>query len=126
VDVPAATIVTVEPLTVHTGVVVDANETVKPDDAVAETEKGALPYVLPESAPNVMVCDALATVKERSTLGAAAYVALPACEARIVQVPAATIVTVLPLTVQTGSVNEENETGSPEEAVAGTAKGALP
>ena len=34
-QVPAPTIVTVEPLTVQTGVVVDAKLTSKPDDAVA-------------------------------------------------------------------------------------------
>jgi hypothetical protein len=43
-----------------------------------------------------------------------------------VQVPPLTIVTVLPLTVQTPAVLDENVTASPEEAVALTAKGGLP
>jgi hypothetical protein len=42
-QVPAATSVTVVPDTVQTGVVVDAKLTVKPDEAVALTVKGAVP-----------------------------------------------------------------------------------
>ena len=42
------------------------------------------------------------------------------------QVPPATSVTVLPLTVQTADVRDENITGSPEDAVAPTAKGGAP
>jgi hypothetical protein len=37
VHVPAATIVTIDPETVHTAVVEDPNATVKPELAVAET-----------------------------------------------------------------------------------------
>ena len=55
--------VTVAPLTVHTAVVAETKVTAKPDDAVALTANGAAPYVLPASAPNVIVCAALATVK---------------------------------------------------------------
>ena len=44
--------------------------------------------------------------------------ASPAWDAWMVQVPAATIVTVLPLTVQTVAVSDEKLTGNPDEAVA--------
>ncbi len=49
---------------------------------------------------------------------------MPVCEARIVQVPIATSVTVLPLTVQTAVVSDEKLTGNPEDAVADTLNGA--
>lgn len=58
------------------------------------------------------------TVKLRSTLGAAFQLALPAWDARNVQVPAARSVTVVPLTVQIVVVWEAKETASPEVAVA--------
>ena len=51
---------------------------------------------------------------------------LPACAARIVQVPAALIVTVLPLTAHTVVVVDAKVTASPEEAVALTVNGGLP
>ena len=51
---------------------------------------------------------------------------MPACDARIVQLPAATIVTVLAETVQIVGDCEEKLTGSPDEAVALTANGASP
>ena len=44
--------------------------------------------------------------------------ALPGCDALIVQPPTLTKVTVLPLTVQTGVVDEAKVTGSPDDAVA--------
>ncbi len=47
----------------------------------------------------------------------------PACVARIVQVPAATKVAVVPLTVQTPVVVEAKETCSPEVAVAANESG---
>jgi hypothetical protein len=43
------------PLTVHTGVVSEAKLTVRPEDAVALTVNGTLPYVLFCSALKVMV-----------------------------------------------------------------------
>lgn len=49
--------------------------------------------------------------------------ALPACVARIVQVPVVTDLTVLPLTVQTALVSEAKLTGKPDDAVALTLKG---
>ena len=49
--------------------------------------------------------------------------ALPACAARIVQVPGATNVTVLPETVHTDVVSDEKLTGNPDDAVALTVNG---
>ena len=67
-----------------------------------------------------------ATVKLCVTVGAASLAGSPAWLAAIVHVPAATRETVLPDTEQTSGVTDENVTGSPELAVALTAKGALP
>ena len=53
-------------------------------------------------------------------------VALPACDALTVQVPVAARLTILPLTVHTAGVAEENATGRPDVAVALTANGGLP
>ena len=53
-------------------VVTDLATKVSPDDAVALTANGGLPYVLPTSAPKVIVCAAFATVKLWLTFGAAA------------------------------------------------------
>src|ERR1035441_6248872 len=58
VQVPAATSVTVVPDTVQTGVVCELKLTVSPELAVALTVNGAVPSVLFESVPNVMVWDA--------------------------------------------------------------------
>ena len=52
--------------------------------------------------------------------------ALPGCEAWIVQVPAARMVTVVELTVQTGEVSDAKLTTSPDEAVALTVNGTAP
>ena len=57
---------------------------------------------------------------------AAAKLALPACVAWIVQVPAATSVTVEPDTVQTSVVCELKLTGKPDEADALTENGVAP
>ncbi|HEY2970618.1 MAG TPA: hypothetical protein VGK75_19865 [Casimicrobiaceae bacterium] len=54
-QVPPAIKVTVLPLTVQTAGVVEAKATASPEDAVALTVNGALPYVLPASAPKVIV-----------------------------------------------------------------------
>ena len=65
-------------------------------------------------------------VKERETVEAAAKLALPAWEAVMVQVPAATSVSVvpsLPVVVQMEVVDEEKETVRPEDAVAERVKG---
>ena len=52
---PAATIVTVLPLRVHTDEVSDAKLTGRPEVAVALTVNGAAPNVLPGGAPKMMV-----------------------------------------------------------------------
>ena len=67
-----------------------------------------------------------ATVKLWDTDGAALNEPLPACVAWIVQVPAATNVTVEPLTVQTAGVWLAKLTANPDDAVALRAKGASP
>jgi hypothetical protein len=58
------------------------------------------------------------TAKLCGTIVAAAYVALPACVASMVQVPGETKVAVVPETVQTLVVVEAKLTANPEEAVA--------
>ena len=55
-------------------------------------------------------------LNDRVTGGAAAYLAFPACEAVIVQVPAVTAVTAEPDTVHTPGVPEVNDTTSPDVA----------
>ncbi len=62
----------------------------------------------------------------RCGLGAAAQLASPGCVARIVAVPALTIVTVVPLTVATAGVRLVNPTASPELAVAESANAGAP
>jgi hypothetical protein len=52
--------------------------------------------------------------------------ALPACVAWIVQVPALSSVTVAPDTVQTEGLVDAKLTGKPEDAVALSANGAVP
>src|ERR1039458_1956308 len=66
------------------------------------------------------------TVKLCVTGVAAANVAFPAWFAVIEQEPAATIVTVLPATVQTAGVADPKLTARPELAVAPTVNGAAP
>ena len=62
---------------------------------------GATPKLTFASAPKLIGCDAWLTVKLRLTAGAAEYVSFPAWFAVIEQLPALTIVTWVPLTVQT-------------------------
>ena len=73
-----------------------------------------------------IVALALATLKLRSTGGAAPYVPLPAWSAWIVQVPAAAMWTVVPATLQTPEVSELKVTVRPDDAVALTVKSASP
>jgi hypothetical protein len=68
----------------------------------------------------------LFTVKLCSTGAAAVKLALPACVARIVHPPAATIATVEPDTVHTPVVSDVKLAGNPDEADALTANGAAP
>src|SRR2546426_164053 len=55
--------------------------------------------------------------------GAGAKRALPRCEAVIVHLPGAAVVTVDPDTVHTGGVSEANDTASPDDADADTVTG---
>ena len=126
VQLPAAFSVTVLPLTVQMAVVVELKLTVRPDVAVALTENGAAPKVLPPGAAKLIVCPALPTANDWLTLAAAAYDVLPACEARTVQVPTPTRVTIAPATVHTDAVVVVNATARPEDALALTANGAVP
>src|ERR1035438_6110141 len=126
VHAPTATSVTVVPETVHTFVVWELKLTVRPEEAVALTVNGAAPNARFESAPKVMVWLACVTWKVWFTGVAAAQLVLPACVAWIVQVPAATSVTVVPETPHTFVVCELKLTVKPEEAVALTVNGAEP
>jgi hypothetical protein len=73
-----------------------------------------------------MVWLSRATTKLWLTGAAGAQFPLPDCAARIVQVPAATRVTVALETVHTDEVAEPKITARPEDAVALTLNGALP
>src|ERR1043166_4336205 len=85
VQVPAATIWTVLPLTVHTGAVVLLKLTASPLLALALTGKSALPKVLLARAPKVIVWLPLATPKVCVTCVAAVQLVFPAWLAAMVQ-----------------------------------------
>ncbi len=124
-QVPVARNVAVVPLTVQTLCVFEANETVNPELAVAESVSG-VPTVWVPGLLKVIVCavnPAAFTVKLCDTMFAAAHVVLPACVAWMVQVPADRNVAVEPLTVQTLVVVEANDTDNPELAVAESISG---
>ena len=128
-QVPVATSVSVVPLTVHTEGVLEANCTVRPELALADSAAGEVPKVWPPGDAKLMVCatGAGATVKVRDWVGAAAYVLSPACAANTLQVPADTSVNVPPeVTVHTEAVLEPNCTDRPDVAVAESAGGATP
>ena len=63
-------------------------------------------------------------IRRRS--GAGAHEGLPGCDARIVQVPAVTIVTSVPETVHTAGVSDAKATARPLLAVAEIAMGSPP
>src|SRR4029453_19620650 len=126
VQVPARTIVTVVPETVQAVGVSLLKVTVSPEVADALTPNGGSPYTLFPSALNVIVWLALATVKERVTSAAAFQSASPPWLARMGQVPGATIVTVVPETVQTPGVSLLKETVRPDDEVALMPKGGSP
>jgi uncharacterized membrane protein YhdT len=94
--------------------------------AVGLTAKGAAPWVLFAGAAKLIVWFALATVKVRVTGAAGLKPAFPAWFAVSVHAPAAASVTVVAATVQTPSVLLVRATGSPEDAIGLTAKGASP
>jgi hypothetical protein len=93
---------------------------------VAPIINGDTPYVTPLSAPKATDCDAGLTVKLCATGVAAPWLASPAWLAVIEHPPPATIVTVLPVTVQTCVVLETKLTASPELAVAAMLNGDTP
>jgi hypothetical protein len=72
VQVPAVSKLNAVPLTLHTLGVVDANATLKPDDAVAAKAAGAAPKLWLAGCAKVMLCAVAATLKEFATLAAAA------------------------------------------------------
>ena len=121
---PAATVVTAEPATVHTGVVPELNDTGSPDDADADRVTGA-PTVTSGGCPNVIVCARLDLERQRRLAAVVRVV-----EGRDRTRPAAMVVTgasvepraglVEPPTVHTGGVSKWRNTGSPDDEDADT------
>jgi hypothetical protein len=66
------------------------------------------------------------TLKCWVTLTAGGVFTLPACDAVMLQLPIATTVTVVPLTVQPGEAKLPKVTGNPDVDVAVSGNGALP
>src|SRR5215831_18328398 len=119
-QVPGAAVVTVEPDTVHTAVLLEVNETDRPDDADADRATDS-PTAAGDGWAKAIFCDffpAGFTWKECCTGRAGAQISSPAWEAVMVQVPGALAVAVVPSTVHTSVVLEVNETGSPEGSAA--------
>ena len=123
--VPVVRSVTLVTETVQTLVLFEAKPTVKPLDAVAESTTGPWSTRVSAGCANVIVCacGAAVTWNVFVTGVAAAYVALPACDAVIEHVPALTSVTDEPETVQTEALFDANDTDSPLDAVAESATG---
>jgi hypothetical protein len=117
VQVPAATNAAVTPDTVQTLVGEEANVMGNPELAVAD-KLNVETAVCAEIAPKVIVCAAGFTVKLCVTELAAAYAALPACDAVIVQVPLVKKVAVVPKVMQTFAGDAAYKTDSPELAAA--------
>src|SRR5688572_12320610 len=111
VQVPAATMVTVEVATVHTGVVNDERVTARFELAVAETGKAGSRKVLLASALNVIAWLPFVTAKLCVACAAGLYCSLPPWLAAMVQVPTATSVTLVSATVHTAGVSDENVMG---------------
>jgi hypothetical protein len=118
VQVPALTRVKVLALTMHTLGVVDANDTAKPELAVAMSAVGAEPRFWLPGETKETVCVPGSTVNELETDVAAKNEALPLCVATTVQVPTPVSVALAAFTVQTLGVTEAKATVSPELAVA--------
>src|SRR3954451_24246206 len=97
-----------------------------PAGLVGIPAESVVPSAALVSVTAVTVMGRCATVNDRSEFGAAAHVASPACDARIVQLPAATIATSDPATVQTAGVSDAKVTPRPLDAVADTATGSSP
>ena len=126
VQVPAATSVKVLPLTVQTPGVLDAKLTASAEVELATSAAGVVPSVWLPGDTKVMLCAPAPTVKLFVTGVAAAKPALPAWLAVMEQLPAASSVAAVPLTVHTAGVAEAKETVKPEVAVATRARGAAP
>src|ERR1043166_5015750 len=120
VQVPAAMIWTVLPLTVQTGAVVLLKLTASRLLEVALTAKSALPKVLLAKAPKLIAWFAFATVTFCVACTAGDQLVFPAWLAAMVQVPTPTKLTVLPLTVQNPVVVLVKITASPLVAAAVT------
>jgi hypothetical protein len=71
VHVPAFTIVTVNDETVQTAVVVEVNETARPDEAVGATVKVLDDHGRSAGVAKVIDCEACEIIKLRETEGAA-------------------------------------------------------
>ena len=125
-QVPTASRVRLLPLTLHTAGVVDARLTARPALELATRAGGALPRVWLPGAAKLKVCVAASTANDRLSDSAAAKTALPAWLAVTVQVPAASRLKLLPLTLHTAGVAETSVTARPELAVATSAAGVLP
>src|SRR5437870_2098476 len=101
-DAVVPVIVTVVPEIEHPTLPAPSAKVTVPPGAVAVRPTGVWSYALFASVPNVIACEALAIVKLCVTFGAALYVALPPCEATMMQdwpaVVAPVIVTMVPLT----------------------------
>ena len=121
VQVPRPTFVTNIPDTVQTLVVEDENETTNFEEAAAESPN-PLPvksevFLVP-GLGNSIVWSPAKTVNDTDTGVASKMVSSPAWLASIVQVPAVSSVTVLPLTEHTLDVCEAQVTVRPDDAVA--------
>src|SRR5262249_34875003 len=103
---------------------VAAKPTDRPDDAVAVTPNGGSPTILSPRAGKPITCAPLAMVKERATSAAARGSASPACEAVTVQLPAP--VSVITPAATAHDPAAPNDTGSPEDTEAVTAKDGSP
>ena len=119
---PAPEMCTVAPVMVHFADA--ANDTARPEDALALTAKSALPNVLAARTPKVIVWFAFAIANVRATSAAALKLALPGCEAVTVHESVLVMCTVLPATVQ--PPDAANATARPDEAAALTAKSGSP
>lgn len=114
--VPPVTSVAVLPETVQTVGVVEANETASPELAVAESVT-VPPAVWVGIVANVIVCATPWFTVIVCPAPAMVYVALPVCNATIVQEPGIKKVAIEPEVVQTLVVNDVNWfTVSPDEA----------
>ena len=119
VQVPDVKNVALLPVTEQTLPVEEAKLTIRPELAFADRVSG-VPTVCVPGLAKVIVCCCRVAVTEKvwEMEMAAAKVALPACEAVIVQLPPAMNEAVVPATIQTLIVEEAKLTARPELAFA--------